>query len=196
MAVNSLSPAFVQINYGASAGGRDHTMVFGVKPVVTPLSSTSTDLLTQDGSAIEFPDAMGQFCGLLAAVLSTTYQINFVKLFNATDPEVPYLVAALYIGTSGTVATVPPPFPTRATISYAAEDGGGGKLVILGSLLSPNVVLRAPTYGGQTAYRNIADYILSNAEGVIYSRSNAFPVFVHSIISKTDDHWRGQILAI
>jgi hypothetical protein len=173
MTVNSLSPAFVKINYNSAFGA--HVMTVPAVPVESGVFAPTGWGFTLRGAALPVPvdDAVTDFVNAIKTLFPSDVTFVDATVYQQPTPsDIPTPVASFALGISGDSGDVGWSKAVQRTITFRADDFTLFKLVALDSD-SANVFDKISVVPGG-AYGTMVDYITAD-ETWIASRGGGRP---------------------
>lgn len=181
MTVNSLSPAFVKLNY--SRTGFSHTATYPVAPDGALTPGDNPQMAIKSGFSIDFVSAMEDYSNLLKPIFTAEFTINTAEFWSQPTPsDDPVWIYTHSLGDAGTNPA--DLTPASEAVMTARTDNGG--LIRLYYLEVPIPVNLAYFSTFPSDYADIADFFLSS-DSWLRGRDNGFPLTFISLKTKTND---------
>lgn len=162
MAENSLSPAFVRIDYTSIHG--PHSMTLPSVPVIAAVGGGAPYTFDLRGAAIDVPvkGAVEDFVAIIAEFFETTTTFVAWTLYTQADADAtPLPVQADNLGIDGTAATTTWDKAVQVTFTWRTDAFGIFKLVFLDAV-SNNNFDKATNFDIDTATEALHDYVTAD----------------------------------
>lgn len=190
MTSNSISPAYVQLNY--TSNGHPHKALYPCSYDGSVSPGLEPDVTRRVGAAEPVSAAVAALVALLKPFMDTTATFdNFYAYSKPTPTSAPVLIwtgALAVAGTSGT-AVVP---AEEIMFTFKTPAPGGLKLYLMEATFALNYRAPLPTTGAspQAALNN---YICGPNDWII-GRNGNFPLIGLNITTKMNDHLRRKYI--
>ena len=163
MTVNSLSPAFVKINYTSAYGS--HVMTQPSVPVESGVFAPTGWGFTLRGAELPIPvdDGVTDFVNIIKALFPSTVTFTDATVYSQPDPsDIPVPVASFALGIAGTAAASGWAKATQDTFTFRADDFTLYKLVLL-DCVSFDQWDKVTDASVRTQFEDIRDYVTADA---------------------------------
>ena len=178
-----LAPGFIRLTY--SGEFLPHHAIIPVNFASAPAQGVSPDLLTTDGSTVDFVTALGDLVAALAASFHTTTKFGLADVY-AVDPVtgIRTFISTTNVAAVGTDAVNSNVNSSEGVFVFKSTVGRPIKVYIMEGTYEPNArnVGVVPAGSRQT----LIDYVLSG-DNIIYGRENAYPLAFQTFTSKIND---------
>lgn len=185
MAINSLSPGFVNIYYTTAT--RTHKQTLPVIPdgVLTP--GIMPDLLQYDGNPVDLDTAVNTYVDTIKGLFNTSTSFVFAELWSQPTPEDdPLFIFQVELGIVGTNAGTPVLY-SQVSTTFRTHLGGLYRNVLLETIMATNLRDDFPfTNGTITALYNF----LKGPTSFVYGRDGGKIVAAIRMMTKTNDMLR------
>ncbi len=162
MSHNSLSPAFVKINYSTPYGV--HVMTVPSVPIQDPSVGETDYRFTLRGAALPVPvqGAVEDYCDQLAKFMGTDCTFNDYIAYRQPDPDdVPTPVESGLLNISGVLGTPGWDKAVQETFTFRADDFTLFKIVLLDAA-SGNNFNKVTAVGSGTDLEELIDYVTAD----------------------------------
>lgn len=180
---NSLSPAFVKINYASSWGA--HVMTVPTVPLQVDGSIPIGYRFTLRGSALPVPvnTAIEDYVDILRPLFPSTVIFSDAVVFSQPTPsDVPVPVATVPLGVAGTSVVVSWTKAVQNTFTFRADDFSIFKVVALDAV-SYNIFDRNVDPDGRTEWRGLIDYVTDDVTFVAARGGGRPDVFLQNSLT-------------
>lgn len=188
MAPNSISPAFLRLEY--FRGTVRHQMIIPVvlTPGFTPGDEPSLEL--KGGGSGTFSTMITNFVNVIKATFHTTVVFSQCEAWSkptpTSDPIYIYTHPLNIAGTSGTAALV----AGQYVLSHRSAAGGIHRLYLMEASVVANVVVNPPLTGNADA---ISDFMVASTSFFV-ARDGGYLVAPTRAISKVNDALRKRLI--
>lgn len=159
---NSLSPAFVKINYSSSYGS--HVMTQPSVPLVAGAYAPTGYAFVLRGAAVPVAvdDAVTDFVNTIKVLFPATVTFTDATVYSQPTPsDIPVPVASFALGISGTAAASGWDKATQDTFTFRADDFTLYKLVLL-DCVSFDQFDKVTDATVRTQFEDIVDYVTAD----------------------------------
>jgi hypothetical protein len=190
MALNSLSPAWIQLNY--TSNGHQHRAILPCKPNGGWVAGFEPSLQKKDTTDIDATAAVAAYWNVAKPFFNTSSTLDSYYAYSRPTPsDPPEFIYTAPIGLAGTsaFATVP---GVETVISFKTSLLGGLKLYLMEAVLAANIKTPLPT-PLDAATLAFTDYVIGD-DGWITGRNNQFPLAPLFLTTKLNDYYRRKYL--